>query len=48
MSDFLWALVGLVICVIIFTIVCILIMCVVWVAFRSGQDFEIEFEDWEE
>lgn len=48
MSDFLWALVGLVICVIIFTIVCILIMCVVWVAFRNNDGFDFEFDDWEE
>ena len=47
MMDILWAAVGFVICAVLFSLMCIL-MIVVWWMFKTNQDIEIETEDWEE
>lgn len=47
-SNLVWACVGFVICMIIFTVISILILCVIWLMFRTDKDFDFEFDDWEE
>ena len=46
--DIVWACVGFFLCVVIFTVVCLLIVIVVCWMLKTGQDIEIETEDWEE
>lgn len=48
MMDILWAAVGFVICAVLFSLICILMIVVVWWIFKTNQDIEIETEDWEE
>lgn len=48
MMDILWAAVGFVICAVLFSLICILMIVVVWWMFKTNQDIEIETEDWEE
>ena len=46
--DIVWACVGFFLCVVIFTVVCLLIVIVVCWMLKTGQDIEIETEDWED
>lgn len=46
--DFVWAFVGLLLCAVILTVVCLGIMLVVLLMFREDSDIEIEYDDWEE
>lgn len=48
MMEILMACVGFLLCMGIFTVVCLLIMLVVWWIFKTNQDIEIETEDWED
>ena len=45
--DIVWACVGFFLYVVIFTVVCLLIVIVVCWMLKTGQDIEIETEDWE-
>ena len=46
--DFVWAFIGFLICIVILTVVILGIMLVLWWIFKTGQDMEIEYKDWEE
>lgn len=48
LAEIITACIGLVLCAIIFSVVCILIICVIWWVFRTDMDIEIETKDWEE
>lgn len=48
MMDILWACVGFLICAVMFTLICLAIIFVVWWVFKTNQDIEIEYKDWEE
>lgn len=43
-----WAFVGFILCAIIFSVVCIMIMSVIWWVFKTNQDIEINSNEWED
>lgn len=46
--EIIMACVGLIICAFVFTLVCIVIMGIIWWVFKTDMDIEIETEKWEE
>lgn len=46
--EIIMACVGLIICAFIFTLVCIVVMGIIWWVFKTDMDIEIETEKWEE
>lgn len=48
MMDILWAAVGFVICAVLFTLICLLMLGVIWWVFKNNLNIEIETEDWED
>lgn len=40
--------IGMILCAIIFSLVCIVIMGIVWWVFRTDMDIEIDSSEWEE
>ena len=46
--DVLWACVGFILCAVIFTVICLLVLVAVTWTLKTDQDIENEFENWEE
>ena len=48
MLEILMSCVGLIICAVIFALVCIVIAGIIWWVFKTNMDIDIESEKWEE
>ena len=46
--DIVLACVGLVLCAVIFTVICLLVLVTICWTLKTGHDVESEFENWEE